>query len=53
MKTGVVDLPLHPGKCPAWLFKRMRPLTKEISQIIIRDYGTKGLLNRLSDPMFF
>lgn len=53
MKTGTVDLPLHPGKCPAWLFKRMRVLTKEISQIIIRDYGTQELLLRLSDPMFF
>jgi len=53
MRTGTVDLPLHPGKCPAWLFKRMRMLTREISQIILRDYGTKELLLRLSDPMFF
>ncbi len=53
MKTGSVDLPLHPGKCPAWLFKRMRPLTKAISQIIIDNYGTRALLARISDPMFF
>lgn len=53
MKTGAVDLPLHPGKCPAWLFQRMRPLAKAISQMIIDDYGTAELLKRLSDPMFF
>jgi len=53
MKTGSVDLPLHPGKCPAWLFQRMRPLSKAISQLIIDDYGTQELLKRLADPMFF
>lgn len=53
MKTGSVDLFLHPGKCPAWLFKRMKPLTKAISQLIINEYGTAELLKRLSDPMFF
>lgn len=53
MRTGTVDLPLHPGKCPAWLFRRMRPLTKAISQIIIDSYGTQELLARVSDPMFF
>lgn len=53
MRTGTVDLPLHPGKCPKWLFERMRPLAREISTIIIDNYGTKELLSRLSDPMFF
>jgi hypothetical protein len=53
MKTGSVDLPLHPGKCPRWLFERMRPLTKCIATIVIDNYGTKEFLTRLSDPMFF
>jgi len=53
MRTGSVDLPLHPGKCPPWLFQRMKPLSKAISQIIIDEYGTPELLKRLSDPMFF
>jgi len=53
MRTGTVDLPLHPGRCPSWLFERMRPLAREISRIIIDEYGTKELLCRLSDPMFF
>jgi len=53
MKTGSVDLPLHPGKCPAWLFQRMKPLAREISLIIIDDFGTIELLLRLADPTFF
>ncbi len=53
MKTGSVDLPLHPGKCPPWLFQRMKPLARELSTIIIENYGTAELLRRLSDPMFF
>ncbi len=53
MKTGSIDLPLHPGKCPAWLFKRMRPLTKAIGELIIDEYGTIELLKRIADPMFF
>ncbi|MFH2100850.1 MAG: DUF763 domain-containing protein [Candidatus Micrarchaeota archaeon] len=53
MRTGTVDLPLHPGKCPPWLFRRMRPLAKALSVIIIDEYGTAELLRRLSDPMFF
>jgi len=53
MKTGTVDLPLHPGKCPAWLFKRMRPLTKAIAQLVVEEHGTAEFLTRLADPMFF
>lgn len=53
MKTGVIDLPLHPGNCPSWLFKRMRKFTKAIGEIIIEEYGTQELITRLSDPFFF
>lgn len=52
-KTGTIDLPLHPGKCPPWLFFRMRELAREISLAIVEDYGTKELVYRLSNPMFF
>jgi uncharacterized protein len=53
MKTGVANLPLHPGRCPPWLFKRMKVLSGKISELIINEYGTKELLRRLSDPYFF
>lgn len=53
MKTGSVDLPLHPGKCPRWLFGRMKKMANAVSEIIIDEYGTQEYLYRLSNPMFF
>ena len=48
-----IDLPLHGGSCPPWLFKRMRKLGKLISIAIIEEYKTKGFLQRMSNPIFF
>ncbi|HDD70741.1 MAG TPA: DUF763 domain-containing protein [Candidatus Woesearchaeota archaeon] len=53
IKRGLTDLPLHTGKCPAWLFSRMKRLSGEIAEIIINEYGTKEFLHRISDPYFF
>lgn len=52
-KTGVASLPLHPGKAPRWLFKRMVSLSKEITNVIILEYGRDEFLRRLSDPFWF
>ncbi len=53
IKTGLVNLPLHPGSAPPWLFKRMVNLSGAISDIIISEFGTDELIRRLSDPYFF
>jgi hypothetical protein len=53
MRTGVADLPLHHGKCPPWLFGRMKSLGRAVSEIIICEYGKDEFLRRLSDPFFF
>jgi hypothetical protein len=52
-RTGVVDLPLHYGKAPRWLFERMRKLTKAITDVIIYEYSQEEFLKRLSDPCWF
>lgn len=52
-KTGFATLPLHGGKAPAWLFKRMKLLAREIGLAIISEFGTRGFLERLSDPFWF
>ena len=52
-KTGAASLPLHPGKAPRWLFKRMVALSKGITEVIVYEYGTDELLRRLSDPFWF
>jgi len=52
-KTGVANLPLHPGKAPRWLFKRMVLLSKGIAEVIIYEYGKDEFLRRISDPFWF
>lgn len=53
MKTGIAHLPLHTGKAPAWLFQRMKELGREITLVILADYGVQELLRRFSDPYWF
>ena len=53
MKTGTANLPLHGGKAPAWLFQRMVKLAREMSLVLVRDFGPEELLRRLSDPFWF
>ncbi len=53
MRTGTVVSPLHGGKAPAWLFKRMAAMAREISSVIVLEYGTRELLERLADPLWF
>ncbi|MBN3037315.1 MAG: DUF763 domain-containing protein, partial [Candidatus Diapherotrites archaeon] len=53
MKTGQATLSLHSGHCPKWLFQRMVPLAKGISEAVISEHGTRELLARLADPYFF
>lgn len=53
MRTGTVCLPLHSGKAPPWLFKRMVKLAGGITEAIIYEYGQDEFLKRLSDPYWF
>ncbi|MEM2855504.1 MAG: DUF763 domain-containing protein [Candidatus Nitrosocaldaceae archaeon] len=53
IKKGVMQLPLHDGKAPPWLTKRMKELARCISRIIIDEYGSQTILERLSDPLWF
>lgn len=53
MRTGYVDLPLHGGQCPPWLFQRMTKLGRSLLIILAREEGTSGILTRLADPFWF
>ena len=53
MSLNAAILPLHGGKAPRWLFYRMVNLSECIVDLIIEEFGQKGLLERLSDPWFF
>ncbi|UCC58691.1 MAG: DUF763 domain-containing protein [Candidatus Bathyarchaeum sp.] len=52
-RTGVARLPLHYGKAPRWLVFRMLKLAREMSTIIIDEYGLDMFLRRVSDPFWF
>jgi hypothetical protein len=52
-KTGIASLPLHGGKAPRWLFKRMVALSKQLTRVIVYEYGSTEFLRRVSDPYWF
>jgi uncharacterized protein len=52
-RTGVANLPLHPGKAPPWLFARMVKLSRGITEVLMLEYGPDEVLRRLSDPFWF
>ena len=52
-RTGVAELPLHPGKAPRWLFSRMVKLAGSIVDVLVLEWGEDELLGRLSDPFWF
>lgn len=53
MERKTVNLPLHYGRAPKWLFERMTTLSAEIAEIIIFKYGPAEFLKRLSHPLWF
>lgn len=53
MRSGTASLPLHGGKAPPWLFKRMVSLSREITRHIVEEFGPEEMLDRLSDPFWF
>lgn len=52
-KTGFANLPLHGGKAPPWLFKRMVKLSGAISETLVYEFGQEEFLKRLSNPFWF
>jgi hypothetical protein len=52
-KTGVTNLPLHGGKAPSWLFKRMVRLSGAISEAVVLEFGADEFLRRIADPFWF
>jgi hypothetical protein len=53
MRTGTAHLPLHGGRAPSWLFSRMVLLSREITRVVVEEFGPLDMLRRLSDPHWF
>jgi hypothetical protein len=52
-RSGVAYLPLHGGKAPSWLIRRMVRLADAIVKIIVDEYGVHEFLRRVSNPFWF
>ena len=52
-RSGFAELPLHGGKAPSWLVKRMIKLANCIVAVILDEYGRDVFLRRLADPYWF
>ena len=52
-RRGAVNLPLHGGHPPRWLFSRMVDLSGALSSVIIEEYSLEEFLNRISNPYWF
>jgi len=53
MRTGIATVPLDYGRCPVWLFERMKRLSRGIVLAIAEEFGIEEFLRRLSDPVWF
>lgn len=49
----MASLPLHGGRCPSWLFRRMKALGAAIVEAMVEQWGPDEVLRRLSDPFWF
>ncbi len=52
-KVGIATTTLDYGRCPSWLFDRMKRLSRAITIAIVEEYGSEEFLRRLSDPVWF
>ena len=52
-RRGAVNLPLHGGHPPGWLFSRMVKLSGALTSVIIEEYSLEEFLNRISNPTGF
>jgi len=52
-RTGVAYLPLHGGSAPRWLFDGMVLLSRQITLVIVEEFGPGEMLARLSAPHWF
>src|SRR3989338_7409980 len=53
MYRGIATFTLDYGRCPKWLFERMVKLGKEMTRVIVAEYGPDEYIKRLADPVWF
>lgn len=50
---GIATFTLDYGRCPKWLFERMVRLGREMTRVLIDEYGPDEFVRRIADPVWF
>jgi hypothetical protein len=53
MQRGIETFTLDTGKCPKWLFERMVRLGREMTIVLVADFGPDEFVRRIADPVWF
>lgn len=53
MHRGIATFTLDYGTCPKWLFERMVRLGREMTRVLVEEYGPDEFIRRISDPVWF
>ena len=53
MQRGIATFTLDSGTCPRWLFQRMVKLGREMTRVLIEDFGPDEFICRIADPVWF
>ena len=53
MHRGIATFTLDTGQCPRWLFERMVGLGREMTRVLVEEYGPDEFVRRISDPVWF
>ncbi len=48
MERRLAELPLHDGKAPSWLFRRMSRLAGAVTMAVVDEYGPTEMLRGLA-----
>jgi len=53
MQRGMATFTLDTGTCPKWLFTRMVKLGREMTRVLIEEFGPDEFIQRIADPVWF
>jgi len=53
MQRGIATFTLDTGTCPKWLFTRMVKLGREITRVLVAEFGPDDFVRRIADPVWF
>lgn len=53
MHRGIATFTLDTGRCPPWLFERMVRLGREMTRVLVSEFGSDEFIRRIADPVWF